>query len=95
MIEDHVKANELPELPVLTNALFGIMFYAMAREADYKNFEATALFCPRCKVATPVRKRLLLVLPDGDKYEYLCSRCGSSVGDKIEKGEERVQFIIR
>ncbi len=34
----------------------------------------------------PVRKRLLLVLPEGEKYEYLCARCGQTVGDKIEKG---------
>jgi hypothetical protein len=66
----------------------------MAREADYKNFEATALFCPRCKMATPVRKRLLLVLPDGDKYEYLCAQCGCSVGDKIEKEVQAVHRII-
>jgi ribosomal protein S27AE len=66
----------------------------MAREADYKNFEATTLFCPRCKMATPVRKRLLLVLPTGDKYEYLCARCGSSVGDKIEKEEKNVLHIL-
>ena len=32
----------------------------------------------------PVRKRLLLVLPGGDKYEYVCTRCGSVCGDKIE-----------
>jgi len=66
----------------------------MAREADFKNFEATALFCPRCKMATPVRKRLLLVLPDGEKYEYVCARCGHSVGDKTEKGEGGVKLII-
>lgn len=67
----------------------------MGREPDYKNFEATTLFCPRCKMATPVRKRLLLVLPDGDKYEYVCAQCGSSVGDKIEKEAHDFQFIIR
>ena len=71
------------------------MIYYMAREADYKNFEATTLFCPRCNMATPVRKRLLLVLPEGEKYEYLCSRCGSSVGDKTEKGEGGVHLIVR
>jgi len=60
----------------------------MARQGDYKNFEATALFCPRCKMAMPVRKRLLLVLSEGEKYEYLCARCGCSVGDKIEKGAQ-------
>ena len=70
------------------------MFEGMAREADYKNFEATTLFCPRCKMATPVRKRLLLILPTGEKYEYLCARCGSSVGDKIEKGEKEPLHIL-
>jgi hypothetical protein len=45
-------------------------------------------------MATPVRKRLLLILPEGDKYEYLCTRCGYSVGDKIEKGEGGVHHII-
>lgn len=78
----------------LTNAFCGIMIYYMAREADYKNFEATTLYCPNCKMAMPVRKRLLLVLPEGEKYEYLCSRCGSSVGDKIEKGEGGVHLIV-
>ena len=32
----------------------------------------------------PVRKRLLLVLPDSEVYEYLCARCGASVGKKTE-----------
>jgi hypothetical protein len=32
----------------------------------------------------PVRKRLLLVLPDEELYEYLCSGCGSSLGQKKE-----------
>ncbi len=33
----------------------------------------------------PVRKRLLLILPEGDKYEYLCPQCGSVCGTKIER----------
>ena len=33
----------------------------------------------------PVRERLLLVLPDGDLYEYLCQQCGSSLGSKTER----------
>lgn len=53
---------------------------------QFKDLEATALYCPRCQAAMPVRKRLLLVLPEGEKYEYLCARCGQSVGNKIEKG---------
>ena len=42
-------------------------------------------YCPKCKRAVPVRKRLLLVLPEGDKYEYLCSICAEPVGSKIDK----------
>jgi hypothetical protein len=29
-----------------------------------------------------VRERLLLVLPDGELYEYLCAACGASVGKR-------------
>jgi hypothetical protein len=33
----------------------------------------------------PVRQRLLLVLPDGELYDYTCQGCNSSVGSKTEK----------
>ncbi|MBW2090556.1 MAG: cytoplasmic protein [Deltaproteobacteria bacterium] len=56
------------------------------QQSQFNQFEATELFCPTCQRSMPVRKRLLLVLPSGDKYEYLCARCGTSVGDKIDKG---------
>ena len=36
---------------------------------SYKDFEATELFCPHCKKAVPVRKRLLLILPEGEKFD--------------------------
>jgi len=52
------------------------------RQKQFEDLEATELYCPICKAAMPVRKRLLLVLPDGDKYDYFCVRCGTSVGDK-------------
>ena len=55
----------------------------MARDA-FEQLEATLLFCPKCREAVPVRKRLLLILPQGNKFEYLCSRCASICGDKIE-----------
>ena len=51
---------------------------------SFKQLEASLLFCPRCRQAMPVRKRLLLVLPQGDKFEYVCERCASICGDKIE-----------
>lgn len=59
----------------------------------YKDFEAVELYCPRCKRATPVRKRLLLVLPEGDKYEYLCARCSQSVGTKIVRTVKPITLI--
>ena len=60
----------------------------------YDQFEATSLYCPHCREAVPVRKKLLLILPEGDEYEYLCTRCGSSVGIKLEKGKEEVKVLI-
>ena len=64
------------------------------RAEGYEQFEATSLYCSHCKEAVPVRKKLLLILPQGDEYEYLCSRCGSSVGIKIEKGREEIKVLI-
>lgn len=61
----------------------------------YKDFDATELFCPRCRRAVPVRKRLLLILPEGEKYDYRCINCGTSVGDKIVKEKTNFQGIIR
>jgi hypothetical protein len=49
---------------------------------SFEDFEASVLFCARCRVARPVRERLLLVLPDGELREYLCSGCGGSVGTR-------------
>ena len=47
--------------------------YTVVVPDSFKEFEATTLFCARCKQATAVRKRLLLVLPTGHKYDYACS----------------------
>ena len=49
---------------------------------QFEEFQASVLFCARCKQPQPVRERLLLVLPDGELHEYLCSACGSSVGSR-------------
>jgi hypothetical protein len=65
------------------------------RKSSYEQFEATSLYCPRCKTAVPVRKKLLLVLPDGDEYEYLCAYCSSSVGIKIDKEAPPTEFILK
>lgn len=50
----------------------------------YQEFEATSLFCARCRRAVPVRKKLLLVLPTGNKYDYVCQVCGTEVGGKLD-----------
>ncbi|MCD6138758.1 MAG: cytoplasmic protein [Deltaproteobacteria bacterium] len=60
----------------------------------FREFDATELYCPKCGRAVPVRKRLLLILPEGEEYEYLCSVCGTSVGTKLVRGTEQVQIII-
>lgn len=64
---------------------FNNMGNIRGNEADYDEFDAVELYCDKCKRAVPVRKNLLLILPEGDKYEYICSLCGNSVGDKIDK----------
>ncbi len=53
-----------------------------ATSGQYEDFNASALYCPRCKRAMPVRSRLLLVLPDGELHEYLCQVCATSLGTK-------------
>ena len=54
-------------------------------QADFQDLEATELYCPQCRRAVPVRKFLLLILPDGDRYEYRCRFCGTKVGDKTDR----------
>ena len=49
---------------------------------QFDDFEASSLFCPTCRAAQPVRRRLLLVLPGGDLYDYSCRVCGTSVGSQ-------------
>ncbi len=59
----------------------------------FKEFDATQLYCPKCKRAMPVRKRLLLILPDGDKYEYRCAYCAESLGTKIDRHQKPLAII--
>ncbi len=55
------------------------------REDYFNEFDAVTLYCPRCKRPVEVRKRLLLVLPGGDKYDYTCPFCGDSLGSKLDR----------
>ncbi len=67
----------------------------MAPHDQYDSFDATELFCPRCKTARPVRRHLLLVLPTGNRYEYRCSVCGTSVGGKSDDDASEFAEILR
>ena len=58
-------------------------------QEQFRSFNASALYCPQCRQATPVRERLLLVLPEGNLYEYRCVHCGTSTGAKTEKEGNR------
>jgi hypothetical protein len=59
----------------------------------FKEFDATQLYCPKCKAAMPVKKRLLLILPEGDKYEYKCAYCAESLGTKMDRQQKPVAII--
>jgi hypothetical protein len=54
-------------------------------QQSFDQFNASLLYCNKCGRAMPVRQRLLLVLPDGELYDYTCQGCNSSVGSKTEK----------
>jgi hypothetical protein len=62
---------------------------------QFDQLEASSLFCPKCRRAVPVRKRLLLVLPDGDRYEYLCAYCSTSVGRKVEETRQKIELLYK
>ena len=57
----------------------------MARQDNFGDLEAQSLYCPQCQKAQPVRTKLLLVLPDGEKYAYYCRVCGAELGMKTER----------
>lgn len=58
-------------------------------QQQFENFTASSLYCDKCKAAMPVRERLLLVLPDKEVYDYLCTGCASSVGQReVTAGEK-------
>ncbi|MCX6927114.1 MAG: hypothetical protein NT154_28500 [Verrucomicrobia bacterium] len=53
---------------------------------QFGNFTASELYCPKCRSSQPVRERLLLVLPTGELYEFVCSRCATSLGKRTVTG---------
>ncbi|GIX49187.1 MAG: hypothetical protein KatS3mg131_3398 [Candidatus Tectimicrobiota bacterium] len=65
-----------------------------AEQPHYETFEAAELYCPRCKQARPVRKHLLLILPTGNKYDYRCAVCATSVGSKLDSDTRDFSLLL-
>jgi len=64
-------------------------------QQQFENFTASSLYCEKCKAAMPVRERLLLVLPDREIFDYLCTGCGSSVGRReVTAGEKMLAHAV-
>jgi hypothetical protein len=60
------------------------------QQSQFENFTASTLFCEKCRATTPVREKLLLVLPDKEIFDYLCIECGSSVGQREVTANEKM-----
>jgi len=66
----------------------------MSRQ-QFENFTASTLYCEKCRATTPVREKLLLVLPDREIFDYLCTECGSSVGQReVTAGEKMMAETV-
>lgn len=56
--------------------------------SQFENFRASSLYCAKCAKAMQVRESLLLVLPEKEIYDYLCTGCSSSLGHReVSAGE--------
>jgi hypothetical protein len=60
------------------------------RQQQFENLTASSLYCDKCKAAMPVRERLLLILPDKEIFDYLCTGCGLSLGRREVTAGEKV-----
>lgn len=65
-----------------------------AAQSQFKSLRASSLYCPKCKNAMPVRERLLLVLPDKEIYDYLCTGCAGSVGQREVTNAEKIMASV-
>lgn len=60
------------------------------QQQQFESFTASSLYCDKCKAAMPVRERLLLVLPEKEIFDYLCTGCASSVGSREVTAGDKV-----
>jgi len=61
---------------------------------SFESFKASRLYCRKCAKSMPVREHLLLILPDKDLYEYLCTGCGESLGQREVSLAEKRQSAL-
>ncbi|MEA3188592.1 MAG: hypothetical protein QOD99_2422 [Chthoniobacter sp.] len=62
---------------------------------QFESLRASSLYCQKCAQAMPVRERLLLVLPEKEIYDYLCTGCASSVGQReVTSGEKLMSQAV-
>jgi hypothetical protein len=59
-----------------------------------KKLQILGTGCPKCKKLVPVRKKMLLVLAEGDKYDYSCAVCGERIGGKMDKKQGNLGKLI-
>ena len=63
-------------------AMFRMRPGAQQRSPQFRNLNATQLYCPKCQRAMPVREKLALYLLSGAIYHYVCVGCDSVLGKK-------------
>ncbi len=64
-----------------------------ASPSQFKSLRASSLYCSKCQKAMPVRERLLLVLPDKEIYDYLCTGCAGSGGQREVTNAEKITAV--
>ena len=57
---------------------------------QFESFRASSKKKKKCEQAMPVREKLLLVLPDKEIFDYLCTGCAASLGQREVTAGERV-----
>jgi hypothetical protein len=57
---------------------------------QFESFRASSLYCNKCQKAMPVREKLLLILPDKEIFDYLCTGCASSLGQREVTAGDRL-----
>ena len=74
--------------PLVSGLMLGFLM------EQFESFKASRLYCRKCAKSMPVRERLLLILPDKDLYEYRCTGCAESLGEReVTAAEKRLAAL--